>query len=219
MNVRVIFMYLLVGFSASVAAGESASSPAAPASAAAVSTQAVAPAGAASQQGAVVPSPDVILQNGITSLTQKIKQGGSQEELLAFINKEIVRYFDFDYMARLAAGYYWSALNDAQRHVFTERFQAAFFQALARQVSNLGNPQIQFFPPRPGVVPNEVTVSARVVQPQGMPVLMDFRFYHGDQGWKVFDVVADGSSAVLYYRHYYADLASRYGIENLLSTK
>jgi phospholipid transport system substrate-binding protein len=80
----------------------------------------------------------------------------------------------------------------------------------------MGNPEIQFYPARPGTNPNEITVSARVTQPQGIPILMDFRFYRGDQGWKVFDVVADGSSAVLYYRRFYAELVGRYGVNALL---
>ena len=168
---------------------------------------------------AVPPSPDAILQNGITSLTQKLKQGGSQAEIMAFLHQAIAPYFDFEYMARLSAGPYWNALSEAQRQTFEEQFQRTFFQALARQVANVGNPQIQFYPVRPGTAPNEVTVSARILQPQGMPILMDFRFYHSDQGWKVFDVVADGSSAVLYYRHFYADLVGRYGADSLLAAQ
>ncbi len=162
-------------------------------------------------------SPDVMLQNGITALLQKFKQGGSQDDVMAFLNQEIVRYFDLSYMARLSAGYYWNLLNDDQRHGFEEYFKRTFFQALARQISSLGTPEIQFYPARPGLLPNEVTVSARIVQPKGMAILMDFHFYHGDQGWKIFDVVADGSSAVMYYRHMYGELANRYGIETLLA--
>ncbi|CAK0762434.1 phospholipid transport system substrate-binding protein [Gammaproteobacteria bacterium] len=165
---------------------------------------------------AVAPSPEAILRNGITALTEQFKRGGKQEEMLAFLDREIARHFDFGYMARLSAGYYWNNLNEEQRHTFEDYFRYNFFQSLARQVSNLGNPQIQFYPPRPGTSANEMTVSARVTQPQGIPILMDFRFYRNDQGWKVFDVVADGSSAVLYYRHFYADLVSRYGVNALL---
>ncbi|CAK0757440.1 phospholipid transport system substrate-binding protein [Gammaproteobacteria bacterium] len=171
----------------------------------------------AALQEKIASSPEAILQGGIAALTEQLKRGGSQEETLAFLGQKIARYFDFGYMARLSAGPHWNSLNDQQRHVFEERFRVMFFQSLASQVSNLGNPQIQFYPARPGSSENEITVSARVTQPQGIPILMDFRFYRNDQeGWKVFDVVADGSSAVLYYRRFYAELVGRYGINALL---
>jgi phospholipid transport system substrate-binding protein len=162
-------------------------------------------------------SPEAILQNGIAALAEQFKKGSSQEEMLTFLKQEIAPHFDMDYMARLSSGYYWNMLNGEQRNTFKEYFQRVFFQSLSRQVSNFGNPQIQFYPARPGNKPNEMTLSARVLQPQGVPILMDFRFYRGEQGWKIFDVVADGSSAVLYYRRFYATLVGRYGINALLS--
>jgi len=168
-------------------------------------------------QEKVAPSPEAILQSGISALIGQFKKGSTQEEMLGFLDQEISRYFDFAYMARLSSGPYWNSINEGQQHTFEGRFRAMFFQSLARQISNLGNPQIQFYPVRPGATPNEMTVSARVTQPQGIPILMDFRFYRNEQeGWKVFDVVADGSSAVLYYRRFYTELVGRYGVNALL---
>ncbi|MEW8429523.1 MAG: ABC transporter substrate-binding protein [Candidatus Thiodiazotropha sp.] len=34
---------------------------------------------------------------------------------------------------------------------------------------------------------------------------MDFRFYRSEAGWKVFDVSANGNSAVAYYRRHFAN--------------
>ncbi|CAK0740930.1 phospholipid transport system substrate-binding protein [Gammaproteobacteria bacterium] len=166
----------------------------------------------------VLLSPEIILQNGIVALTEQFKQDANQEKLLAFLQKEIAPHFDLGYMTRLSAGIYWNALDEQQKKAFEEHFQHTFFQALVNQVSNLGNPQIRFYPARPGANANEITVSARVTQPQGIPILMDFRFYRGDQGWKIFDVMADGSSAVLYYRRFYAELVNHYGVNALLGS-
>ncbi len=46
---------------------------------------------------------------------------------------------------------------------------------------------------------------------QGMPSELDFRLYRGNDGWKVFDVVANGSSAVVYYRDYFRNAFRRGG--------
>lgn len=163
-----------------------------------------------------IATPEVILRKAITALTEQFKSGVKQEQMLAFLKKEIVPYFDFSYMAQLAAGYSWNSLEEKQQLAFINQFQQTFFQALAGRVSNLSNPQIQFYPSRPGINPNEAVVSIQVIQAQGIPVLMDFRFYRSEQGWKVFDIMADGSSAVLYYRRFYAELANRYGAKALL---
>lgn len=163
-------------------------------------------------------SPEAILQKGVAALTEQFQRSSDPKEILAFLDKEIAGNFDFTYMGRLAAGYYWNSLDENQRTTFEQQFRQMFFQSLARQISNLGNPRIEFYPARPGSQPNEITVSARVMQPQGIPILMDFRFYRGEQGWKVFDVMADGSSAVLYYRHFYNDLVARYGLNALLNS-
>ena len=43
----------------------------------------------------------------------------------------------------------------------------------------------------------------RISKQNGYPVKLEFRFYKGAQGWKIFDVVANRTSAVVYYRRYF----------------
>jgi phospholipid transport system substrate-binding protein len=40
------------------------------------------------------------------------------------------------------------------------------------------------------------------------PTRIDFRFYRGESGWKIFDVSANGSSALAFYRQYFARQAN-----------
>ena len=35
---------------------------------------------------------------------------------------------------------------------------------------------------------------------------LNFRFYWNDQGWRIFDVSANGASAVAYYRSYFGEM-------------
>jgi phospholipid transport system substrate-binding protein len=44
------------------------------------------------------------------------------------------------------------------------------------------------------------TASIAVLNPSAYPARIDFRFYRGAEGWKVYDVAANGQSAVAYYR-------------------
>ena len=43
-------------------------------------------------------------------------------------------------------------------------------------------------------------VTTAISGPRGYPTRLDFRFYKANNGWKVFDVMANGQSAVIHYR-------------------
>ena len=81
-----------------------------------------------------------------------------------------------------------------------------FLLAFMKQVSlHAGpQPQIDFLRPR-FRGPDEVEALARVLFPNGSakrPGVL-FRFHKGDKGWKIYDVAANGTSAVLYYRRHF----------------
>jgi phospholipid transport system substrate-binding protein len=164
-------------------------------------------------------APDQILRSGLDRLEGFLARGrASPEETKAFLEKEISPYFDFDYMARWAGGSLYAQMDDAQKAQFAHKLEGLFFSALAR---NLGayvepKPTVEIFPARAKGYGREVTVTARVT-PQGkasvMPVRLDFRFYPSRNGWRIFDVTANGTSAVAYYRSFFNEVARRGSIE------
>jgi phospholipid transport system substrate-binding protein len=163
--------------------------------------------------------PDAVLHQGIDRLKGFLSRGGtpSQEEVLAFLDQEISPFFDFDYMARWAGGSLYTQMDEGERARFAGKLKGLFFSALAR---NLGAyaaplPTIDIFPARSRGRGNEVTVIARVVpQAQGaVPARLEFRFYPSREGWKIFDVTANGTSAVAYYRSFFREVARRGSIE------
>jgi phospholipid transport system substrate-binding protein len=46
-----------------------------------------------------------------------------------------------------------------------------------------------------------VNVTVGILQPGNYPSKLEFRMYRGKDGWKVYDVVANGRSAVAFYRN------------------
>jgi phospholipid transport system substrate-binding protein len=165
-------------------------------------------------------APDQILRSGLDRLEGFLARGqASPEETQAFLEKEISPFFDFDYMARWAGGALYAQMDDNQKAQFAGKLEGLFFSALAR---NLGaytdpKPEVEVFPARAKGYGREVTVTARVT-PQGQgrgayPVRLEFRFYPSRTGWKIFDVTANGTSAVAYYRTFFNDVARRGSIE------
>ena len=146
--------------------------------------------------------PAVILKRGISKLTAFLKSGGAQHRGNArtFLETEIAPYFDFEYMTRWAAGPAWRRMEPEQRTMLQERLEASFMTTLAQKLTTYTNQPIRYFTPR-GQNRNDVSVSAWIMQPNGYPTRMEFRFYKSGSGWKIFDVKAAGNSAVVYYRN------------------
>ena len=153
------------------------------------------------------PVPATIVKAGITKLTNFIRSGGAQNPAQAktFLEAEVAPYFDFNYMARWAAGPAWRTMTAAQRSHLQEQITQAFMTTLVQKLTSYSNQPIRYFTPR-GQGSDEVRVSAWIMQPSGIPTKLEFRFYKSKDGWKIFDVRAGGNSAVIHYRNQFRRL-------------
>ena len=170
-------------------------------------------------QAALVPvamTPDQVLQQGIGRLRAFLASPAVPPAAVrAFLDQEIAPSFDFAYMARWAAGRYYQRMNDSQRATFTARLSDLFLDALAR---NLGTrlrplPPIDIYTARAGRWPNEVSVTTQIRPAAALPIRLEFRFYRSPRGWRVFDVSANGASAVTFYRRYFSEQVRRFGLQ------
>ena len=145
--------------------------------------------------------PTQVLREGVGKLVAFMGQPARPDavQIQAFLDAEIAPYFDFDYMAQWVAGRQYRAMNAAQRAQMKNQLEGMFLGALAKRLGGYSDQKLRVLRARRGRG-NEVTVGVGILQPGGYPAKMDFRFYRGNDGWKVFDVAANGSSAVVYYR-------------------
>jgi phospholipid transport system substrate-binding protein len=152
-------------------------------------------------------APATIVKTGINKLTTFIRNGGAQnpEQARIFLESEVAPYFDFNYMTRWAAGPAWRSMTPAQRANMQELITQAFMTTLAQKLTSYTNQPIRYFTPR-GQGSDDVRVNAWIMQPNGIPTKLEFRFYKGKDGWKIFDVKAGGNSAVVYYRNQFRNL-------------
>ena len=146
--------------------------------------------------------PAAILKTGISTLTAFLKSGGAQDrqQAMAFLKTEIAPFFDFAYMTRWAAGPAWRRMGPEQKAMMQEQLTSSFMTTLVQNLATYTNQPIRYFTPR-GQNSNDVNVRAWIMQPRGYPpTKLEFRFYRGKDGWKIFDVKADGNSAVVFYK-------------------
>ncbi|MEM7251037.1 MAG: ABC transporter substrate-binding protein [Pseudomonadota bacterium] len=160
--------------------------------------------------------PDVMIRDGIKRLGEFLSQGGglSPDKIRGYLDSDVATYFDFEAMGRWAAGPFYRRMTEPQRTQFADKLRALFLDSLAKNLGTYGSPlpKTQVYPIRSAPGGGPVTVRARVMPDQAYPVNVDFRFAPKDGAWKVYDVAANGYSAVAFYRHHFATQARREGI-------
>lgn len=184
---------------------------------------ATAPGPAAAQQGIAVPAttgeqqeaePAMLVERGMEMMLAFLnqEQRPDKDALMAFLGNEIVLFFDFPYMAKSAAGPVYRHMDEKQRDRLADNIQQQFLAAMAARMQGYDSQQIKVVSQRYGRGGYTATVSVAVLQPKGYPARLDFRFYRAKDGWKVFDVAANGQSAVIHYRRQFRQsmYATRY---------
>ena len=171
------------------------------------------------QETSGLEEPARVLRAGVEALTGYLgnNQGVPPEQLHAFLEQEIVPYFDFNRMAFWAAGSVNRHLNPEQRQQLTAMLKERYLRSMAEQLSGYKHSRIQYLRPRGNPRRGNVTLGMRVFGAESYPVQIDFKLYRGKNGWKVYDVVANGISAVNHYRNEFSQLVGRYGVQGFLA--
>lgn len=141
------------------------------------------------------------LREGIDKLLAFADQEDKPNKLqvAAFLDKQIAPYFDFDLMAKWVAGPQYAAMSNEQKEAMAASLEARFLTGLAGKLANYEGQQVRYLRPRMSRR-GTVSVSVGILRPGSYPSKLDFRMYKSDDGWKVYDVVANGRSAVAFYR-------------------
>lgn len=158
--------------------------------------------GAAQAPRAMGNNPAVMLRAGVDKLRGFLSQDPqpSQEQLAGFLNTEIAPFFDFEYMARTAGGRMFERLDEAQQANIVAQIQQSFLGKMAEKLGSFDNQQVRFMPPRRGNDGRTAEVSVAIMNPGTYPARLDFRVYRQGTKWRVYDVAANGQSAIVHYR-------------------
>jgi phospholipid transport system substrate-binding protein len=166
------------------------------------------------------PTPADIFKEGIYQLQKFMRSDQMNDEKArdAFISQQIQPKFDLQKMAKLVAGKHYRHMSPEQKTTFTNKLGQMFFRGFTDHlVSASGEqPKIRLLKKRINKDEQLIDVLARALYPDGKSTRLVFRFANSAQGWRVYDVSADGSSAVLYYRQHFTQLAKQLGPEAML---
>lgn len=124
----------------------------------------------------------------------------SPDALAAFLNTEIAPFFDFDFMAKSAGGRLFERLDADQQLATVDRIRQSFLAKMAEKLGSYEKQQVRFLPPR-GANDRTAQVSVAILNPGRYPGRLDFRLYRNADQWLVYDVSANGQSAIVHYRN------------------
>lgn len=165
--------------------------------------------------------PARVLREGVETLTGYLGKNpnANPAQLEAYLNEKIAPYFDFERMAYWTAGPIAGQLNPRQQAQLQQMLRARFLTAMAEQLSGYRYSRIQYMRPKGNPYQGNVTLGIRVYSQIAPPVQIDFKLYRGEGegGWRVYDVVANGVSAVNYYRNEFSGIVRQYGVDGLIA--
>jgi phospholipid transport system substrate-binding protein len=147
-------------------------------------------------------NPVLVLQAGMDKLLDFLHTDYDDESLARFLSGEIAPSFDFAYMARSAAGRYYRSMSKAQREKLGQKMEQMFLASMADKLKSYNGQDVVYLPPRFNGF-DRTTISALINNPGQYPGRIDFRVHLTSDGWKVYDIVAGGQSAIAYYRGYF----------------
>jgi len=147
-------------------------------------------------------NPALMLRGGIDRLQAFLGQDPrpSQQALAGFLNSEIAPFFDFEYMAKSAGGRMFSRLDAAQQDEIVDQIRTSFLGKMSERLGAYSNQQVRFLPPRRSNDGRTAQVSVAIINPGTYPSRLDFRVYRNGDAWRVYDVAANGQSAIVHYR-------------------
>lgn len=137
-------------------------------------------------------------------------------QLRGFIENEIIPHFDFDNMSHWITGRYANNMTEQDKTDFQRSLRETFLSSLAKHLGSFDakNTRVRFYPARYRG-PAEAFVSTTIYRPDTVTVRLDFRMKRDGKDWKIIDVKANGSSAVLYYRRHFMSQLRQYQRSNL----
>jgi len=150
-------------------------------------------------------SPSTILKQGFTKLRSFFTPGtqSNPKAIEQFVNQELAPYFDFKYMTKWAAGSIYRKADAAEKNRMQAYLRRSFLTTLVKSLADYDSREIRVSRVKRGRSGKEVTVAVWILRARGNPTKINFRFYFDGTDWKVFDLTANGNSAVIHYRNYF----------------
>lgn len=177
--------------------------------------------GLAASLAAQEPGPEELVRRVTQEVLDAIKgdaelAAGDREKALRLAEEKVLPHVDFAEAARLALGRHWGLATPEQRARIVKEFRAMLVRTYASAIDAYRGQTLTVLPVRMKPGDTDVTVRNRYLRPGAPPVMIEYQMYRTPQGWKIYDIVAEGVSLVLTYRSEFDAVVRSDGIEGLI---
>lgn len=175
----------------------------------------------AAQAAAKTEPPEQVVQKTAekvlgTIRANKKKFQNNPQAVFDLVQKDMAPNFDFDYAARLVLGRAWRDASPKQRHEFIEAFQHYLVNSYADALVKYSDSKVTVEPSRAQPGDERATVRSIITPPDHAPIRVDYAMRNTDNGWKAFDVSAEGVSYVMSYRNTFENEVRQIGLDALI---
>jgi phospholipid transport system substrate-binding protein len=126
----------------------------------------------------------------------------------------LIKIVDFQGMAQTSLDKTWSTLNEKQRRAFLDAFSKRFKAASAEQIDFFRSNELKYSPEQKE---GEFTKVSTNVTVNGDPSTITYVLKSAKDGWLIEDIVIDDVSTVDTYKHSFAKIVNKDGIEALIA--
>ncbi len=125
--------------------------------------------------------------------------------LYTYIDQKLSEQFDFVGMARWIAGRDYQYLSISNKADLVQRLKGDFLHTFAKKIHSYQGKGVQVkVRPVKYLSTNEAIIYVQIESDNRPLVKIDFRYIRSKKGWRIFDVRANGASALAYYRNRFA---------------
>jgi len=168
-------------------------------------------------------APDAMIKNvtdDVLAIVRQDKdiQAGDTRKTVDLVQTKVLPHFDFERMTALAMGKDWRRANAAQQSALVNEFRTLLVRTYSKALTEYRNQTMTIKLARMQPDGGDARVQAKVRQPGGKDILLDYDLESRDQAWKVYDISVDGISLVTNYRSSFAQEVSANGIDGLIKS-
>jgi len=148
-------------------------------------------------------TPDEQVQMGLQNLIAFMNQQPKPErkDIAEYLDANISPFFDWDYMARLASGRMYARFNEYQRSTMADDMKRRFLTQMVTRLTQWGGYNVGFLPAWVSPQGDRAVVTVQIYEPRRrVPAQIDLHLHFNPYGWAITDIVANGVSAVSWYR-------------------
>lgn len=138
------------------------------------------------------------------------------DKIIGLVESIVVPHFDFVRISAWVLGKHWRTATPEQRGRFVKEFQSLMVNTYGTALLEYSDYKISYDPVRMREGDRVVMVRTDVDRVGADTINLDYRMYHGKEGWKVFDILVDNVSLVANYRTSFDQEIRDTGMEALI---